>query len=70
VFGATIDTLTLIKEEPENYIGMFYNEMDQDEVRMERVAIAQEENNRIMREDIQLIRDCDLDEMEIEGMPN
>jgi hypothetical protein len=33
VFGATIDTLTLIKEEPENYIGMFYNEMDQDEVR-------------------------------------
>jgi hypothetical protein len=30
---------------------------------MERVAEAQEENNRIMREDIQMIRDFDLDDM-------
>jgi hypothetical protein len=44
--------------------------LDRNADAMERVAIAQEENNRIMREDIQLIRDCDLDEMEIEGMPN
>ena len=33
---------------------------------MERVAEAQEENNKIMREDIELIRDIDLDEVEVE----
>jgi hypothetical protein len=33
VFGATIDTLTKINYEPENYVGMFYGEMDQAEVR-------------------------------------
>jgi hypothetical protein len=30
---------------------------------MERVAGAQEENNRIMREDIQMLNDIDLDGM-------